>query len=150
MASSDHRFAGIDLRDLTPEELRYIEKAAQWSREHPKEITADDMRQGFDLARLDLYSRLSHLRERLTHALGYHFGAEVYGRLIALSVFELQFGAIRRFDAFKVLMVSLLGKAIAQHLPSLYLAAALHPSIGPRAINVEEACDIVRDPDHYR
>jgi hypothetical protein len=150
MPSADHRFAGVDLRDLSPEERGYIDKATRWSREHPTEITADDTKHGFDLARLDVYSRLPHLQKRLTTAFGYNFGAEVYGHLIALSAFELQFGSIRRFVAFKVLMVSLLGKAVGQYLPSLYLAAALHPAIGPTGIDVEEACDLIRDAEHYR
>lgn len=113
----------------------YIDRAKAFAAiaadpETPKRFT---IRSGFDLARIDNYSRLPGLREELRAIASgkqrYRFHAEIYGQLIYLTVFELQWGEIRTFEGFSALMVALLGDDIRPFLISLYLAGLHHPSL---------------------
>ena len=113
----------------------YIERAkafaASAASTRPPRISAVQL--GFDLARIDSYSRLPGLRKELRDIASgkqrYRFHAEIYGQLIYLTVFELQWGEIRTFEGFSALMVELLGDDIRPFLVSLYLAGLHHPSL---------------------
>ena len=112
----------------------YIERAEAFASiaasAEPPRISA--IQCGFDLARIDSYSRLPGLREELRAIASgkkrYRFHAEIYGQLIYLTVFELQWGEIRTFEGFSALMVELLGDDIRPFLVSLYLAGLHHPA----------------------
>ena len=113
----------------------YIERAKAFAASaagtRPPRISAVQL--GFDLARIDSYSRLPGLRKELRDIASgkqrYRFHAEIYGQLIYLTVFELQWGEIRTFEGFSALMVELLGDDIRPFLVSLYLAGLHHPSL---------------------
>jgi len=130
----------------------YIERAKAFASiaadpETPRRFT---IRSGFDLARLDSYSRLPVLREELRAIASgkhYRFQAEIYGQLIYLTVFELQWGEIRTFEGFSALMVALLGDDIRPFLVSLYLAGLHHPSLDGLEFDWAEAVALLGRPE---
>ncbi len=109
---------------------------------------------GFDLARIDSYRCLPGLREELRSIASgkqrYRFHAEIYGQLIYLTVFELQWGEIRTFEGFSALMVELLGDDIRPFLVSLYLAGIHHPELEGLKFDWPEALSLLGRPERGR
>ncbi len=134
----------------------YIERAktfaARAASSGPPKISAIQL--GFDLARIDSYNRLPGLREELRAIASgkqrYRFHAEIYGQLIYLTVFELQWGEIRTFEGFSALMVELLGDDIRPFLVSLYLAGLHHPSLEGLEFDGPEALALLGRPERGR
>ncbi len=134
----------------------YIERAkafaARAASTGPPKISA--IQSGFDLARIDSYTRLPGLREELRAIASgkkrYRFHAEIYGQLIYRTVFELQWGEIRTFQGFSALMVELLGDDIRPFLVSLYLAGLHHPSLDGLEFDWAEAVALLGRPECVR